>query len=127
MDRHTVHTDRAPKAIGPYSQAIRAGEMIFCSGQIPIDPSTGEIIPGDIAAQTRQVLNNLREVLKAAGAEFRHVVKTTIFLKDLNDFQTVNQVYATYFNSSFPARVTVEVSRLPKDAAVEIDAIAKVD
>jgi len=122
--RHAVTTPSAPKAIGPYSQGIRAGSLLFVSGQVPIDPATGQIIDGDIAAQTHRVFQNIGEILKAGGASFDHVVRTTVFLADMNDFAAMNDVYATYFASPAPARATVEVSRLPKDARVEIDVIA---
>jgi 2-iminobutanoate/2-iminopropanoate deaminase len=130
MNQKIVSTDRAPKAIGPYSQAVRAqwflsGGLLFTSGQIPIDPATGEIVPGDIRTQTRRVLDNLHVILRAAGTGLRDVVKTTVFLKDLGDFAAMNEVYATYFPEGPPARSTVEVSRLPKDVRIEIDAIAK--
>ena len=114
--RHAVSTPSAPKAIGPYSQGIRAGSLLFVSGQVPIDPATGQIIDGDIAAQTHRVFQNIGEILKAGGASFDHVVRTTVFLADMNDFGAMNEVYATYFTSPAPARATVEVSRLPKDA-----------
>jgi len=122
--RHAVSTPSAPKAIGPYSQGIRAGSLLFVSGQVPIDPATGQIIAGDISAQTHRVFQNIGEILKAGGASFDHVVRTTVFLADMNDFSAMNEVYATYFTSPAPARATVEVSRLPKDARVEIDVIA---
>jgi 2-iminobutanoate/2-iminopropanoate deaminase len=122
--RHAVSTPSAPKAIGPYSQGIRAGSLLFVSGQVPIDPATGQIIDGDIAAQTHRVFQNIGEILKAGGASFDDVVRTTVFLADMNDFAAMNDVYATYFTSPAPARATVEVSRLPKDARVEIDVIA---
>ena len=121
--RHAVSTPSAPKAIGPYSQGIRAGSLLFVSGQVPIDPATGQIIDGDIAAQTHRVFQNIGEILKAGGASFDHVVRTTVFLADMNDFAAMNEVYATYFTSPAPARATVEVSRL-QDARVEIDVIA---
>ncbi|MBZ5557932.1 MAG: RidA family protein [Acidobacteriia bacterium] len=114
----------APKAIGPYSPAVRAGQLLFVSGQIPIDPATGQMIDGDIAAQTRRVLDSVGALLKAAGLSFANVVRTTVFLADMNDFGTVNQVYGTYFVEPYPARATVQVARLPKDARVEIDVIA---
>jgi 2-iminobutanoate/2-iminopropanoate deaminase len=114
----------APKAIGPYSHAIRAGELLFVSGQVPIDPATGNLIDGDITAQTRRVMDNLAAVLKAGGLSLQHVVRTTIFLADMNDFAAVNAVYGSFFSEPYPARATVQVSRLPKDARVEIDAIA---
>lgn len=122
--RHAVATDSAPKAIGPYSQAIRAGSLLFVSGQVPIDPATGQIIEGDIAAQTHRVFRNISEILKAGGASLDHVVRTTVFLADMNDFVAMNEVYAGYFASPAPARATVQVSRLPKDARIEIDVIA---
>lgn len=126
--RIAISTSAAPAAIGPYSQAIRAGDLLFCSGQIPLDPATGALAGGDdVAAQTRQVLDNLGAVLAAGGARFDTVVKATIFLADMNDFATVNQVYAERFGSEPPARAAVEVSRLPKDVKVEIEAIALVD
>jgi 2-iminobutanoate/2-iminopropanoate deaminase len=122
--RQAVSTPSAPKAIGPYSQAIRAGSLLFVSGQVPIDPATGQIINGDIAAQTHRVFQNIGEILTAGGASFDHVVRTTVFLADMNDFAAMNEVYATYFTAPAPARATVQVSRLPKDARVEIDVIA---
>jgi 2-iminobutanoate/2-iminopropanoate deaminase len=122
--REAIATDRAPQAIGPYSQAVRAGNQIYCSGQIPIDPATGSIIDGDISAQTRQVLTNLSQVLQAAGASLDHVVKTTVYLADMGDFAAMNAVYATFFTSPAPARSTVQAARLPRDARVEIDVIA---
>jgi 2-iminobutanoate/2-iminopropanoate deaminase len=122
--RQAVSTPSAPQAIGPYSQGIRAGSLLFVSGQVPIDPATGNIGEGDIAAQTHRVLRNIGEILKAGGASFDHVVRTTVFLADMNDFAAMNAVYATYFDAPAPARATVQVSRLPKDARVEIDAIA---
>jgi len=114
----------APKAIGPYSQAVRAGQLLFVSGQVPLDPATGQIVSGDIAAQTRRVFDNLGAVLKAGGRSFADVVRTTVFLADMNDFAAVNEVYGTYFSEPYPARATVQVARLPKDARVEIDLIA---
>jgi len=122
--RQAVSTPSAPKAIGPYSQAIRAGSLLFVSGQVPIDPATGQIVNGDIAAQTHRVFQNIGEILKAGGASFDHVVRTTVFLEDMNDFAAMNEAYATYFTAPAPARATVQVSRLPKDARVEIDVIA---
>ena len=122
--RQAVSTPSAPKAIGPYSQAIRAGSLLFVSGQVPIDPASGQIINGDIAAQTHRVFQNIGEILKAGGASFDHVVRTTVFLADMNDFAAMNEAYATYFTAPAPARATVQVSRLPKDARVEIDVIA---
>ena len=122
-----ISTNEAPAAIGPYSQAVRSGSFLFCSGQIPLDPKSGQIVPGDIAAQTRRVLNNIAAVLRAEGLTFDSVVKTTIFLTDLNDFQLVNEVYGSYFKQDPPARSTVQVSALPKGANVEIEVIAVAD
>ncbi len=124
--KEIVSTDKAPGAIGPYSQAVKAGGMVFCSGQIPLDPATGEFVSDDISEQTEQVLKNLGEVLAAAGSSFANVVKTTIFLADMNDFTTVNQVYGLYFSDNKPARATVQAARLPRDAKVEIECIALV-
>lgn len=120
-----IRTDKAPAPIGPYSQAILAGNELFCSGQIAIDPATGELTGSDAASQAEQVLKNLGAVLQAAGMDYSNVVKTTIFLIDMNDFSAVNAVYAKYFDSSKPARSTVAVAALPKGAIVEIDAIAR--
>ena len=120
----TVSTENAPGAIGPYSQAIKAGGMVFCSGQIPIDPGTGEFVSDIVSEQTEQVLRNLSEVLKAAGTGFENVVKTTVFLADMNDFAEMNEVYSRYFSENKPARATVQAARLPRDAKVEIDCIA---
>ena len=122
--RQAVSSDQAPAAIGPYSQAIQSGGFLFLSGQIPLDPATGQLVGGDVAAQTRQVLDNLRAVLAAAGGSLDHVVRTTVYLADLGDFAAMNEVYAGYFTSPAPARATVQVARLPRDARVEIDAIA---
>jgi 2-iminobutanoate/2-iminopropanoate deaminase len=122
--RSIISTKDAPQAIGPYSQAIKASGFIFTSGQIAIDPSTQQVVAGDIAAQTERVLRNLSEILEAAGSGLGKVVRATVFLKNMNDFAAMNQVYAKYFSSSPPARSTVEVARLPKDVLVEIDAIA---
>jgi 2-iminobutanoate/2-iminopropanoate deaminase len=122
--RQAVSTSSAPQAIGPYSQAIRAGNLIFVSGQIPLDPATGAMVPGDIGEQTRRVFQNLGEILKAAGASFDHVVRTTVYLADMGDFAAMNEVYGTYFSTPAPARSTVQAARLPKDARVEIDVIA---
>ncbi len=122
--RQAVSTPAAPKAIGPYSQAVRAGALLFVSGQVPIDPATGHLVQGDIAVQTHRVFKNIGEILTAAGASFDHVVRTTVFLADMNDFAAMNEVYAAYFASPAPARATVQVSRLPKDAMLEIDVIA---
>ena len=122
--KETISTDNAPGAIGPYSQAVKTGNMVFCSGQIPIDPATGEFVSGDVAEQTRQVLKNLSAVLEAAGTDLNNVVKTTVFLADMNDFAAMNEVYARFFSDNKPARATVQAARLPKDARVEIDCIA---
>jgi 2-iminobutanoate/2-iminopropanoate deaminase len=119
-----VSTPHAPGAIGPYSQAIRAGDFVFCSGQIPLDPATGQIIGGGIAEQTHQVLKNLGAVLTAAGASFARVTKTTVYLADMGEFAAMNEIYAAYFTSPAPARATVQAARLPRDVRVEIDAIA---
>ena len=125
--RQAVTTPSAPKAIGPYSQAIRAGSWLFVSGQVPLDPATGEIVEGDIAVQTHRVFRNISEILKAGGASLDHVVRTTVFLADMNDFAAMNEVYGGYFATPAPARATVQVSRLPKDARIEIDVIAVVE
>jgi 2-iminobutanoate/2-iminopropanoate deaminase len=122
--KQPISTTSAPAAIGPYSQAIKAGGMIFLSGQIPLDPATGQIVEGDIAAQTEQVMKNLAAVLEAAGASFDDVVRTTIFLVNLGDFQVVNEVYGRHFKTAPPARATVQVAALPRGSKVEIDAIA---
>lgn len=119
-----ISTKDAPAAIGPYSQAVRAGGLLFISGQIPLDPVTGEIVPGDVAAQTGRVLENLAAILAAAGCAFGDVVRTTIYLVDLAHFAIVNEVYARFFVAPYPARVTVQVSALPRGSLVEIDAIA---
>ena len=119
-----VVTSQAPAAIGPYSQAIKTGGMVFCSGQIPIDPATGEFVSNDVVEQTEQVLKNLTAVLEAAGTNLGNVVKTTVFLADMGDFAAMNEVYGRYFNENKPARATVQAARLPKDARVEIDCIA---
>ena len=124
MAREVVTTDRAPAAIGPYSQAVKVGEMVFVSGQIPIDPAIGDIVQGDIKAQTRQVLTNLNTVLKAAGSSLEKTVKTTVYITNMDEFSQVNEVYGEFFTDQPPARACVEVSRLPKGVAVEIDAIA---
>ena len=123
--RQAVSTDAAPKAIGPYSQAIRAGALLFVSGQVPLDPATGALVPGDISAQTHRVMRNLQAVLEAAGVSLDAIVKTTIYLADLADFKIVNEAYGSYFTPPAPARATVQVSRLPLDARVEIDAVAQ--
>ncbi len=124
MSKAAIHTDRAPKAIGPYSQAITAGDFLFVSGQLPADPATGNLVEGDIAQQAKQVFANLREILQEAGLTEKDVVKTTVFLKDLGDFALVNQLYAEYFTSPFPARSCIEIAALPKGALIEMEAIA---
>jgi 2-iminobutanoate/2-iminopropanoate deaminase len=120
----TVSTDKAPGAIGPYSQAIKANGMVFCSGQIPIDPATGNFVSDVVAEQTEQVFKNLSEVLTAAGSSLANVVKTTVFLADMNDFAEMNEVYSRFFTDTKPARATVQAARLPRDAKVEIECIA---
>jgi 2-iminobutanoate/2-iminopropanoate deaminase len=125
--KQAVSSPDAPRAIGPYSQAVRAGQLLFLSGQVPLDPATGQIVDGDIAAQTHRVFENLGAVLAAGGRSFADVVRTTVFLADMNDFAAVNEVYGTYFSEPYPARATVQVARLPKDARVEIDLIASFD
>src|SRR3989454_8903433 len=122
-----VSTNDAPAAVGPYSQAVRAGSTVYCAGQIPLDPKSGQIVSQDISAQTRRVLDNITAVLKAEGLTFENVVKTTIFLTDLADFQTVKEIYASYFTKEPPASSTVQVAGLPKGARVEIEAIAVAD
>jgi 2-iminobutanoate/2-iminopropanoate deaminase len=122
--REIVSTKDAPQAIGPYSQAVKANGFVFTSGQIAIDPSTQQVVAGDVAAQTERVLRNLSEILEAAGSGLGKVVRCTVFLKNMNDFAAMNQVYGKYFSSAPPARSTVEVARLPKDVLVEIDVIA---
>jgi 2-iminobutanoate/2-iminopropanoate deaminase len=124
--KEIIATESAPKAIGPYSQAVRAGNLVFASGQIPTDPATGEFVPGGIAEQTEQVLRNLTAVFAAAGVQMNQIVKTTVFLVDMNDFTAMNEVYARFFPEAPPARATVQAGRLPRDARVEIDAIAVV-
>jgi 2-iminobutanoate/2-iminopropanoate deaminase len=124
--KQVIETADAPKAIGPYSQAIKVGNTIYCSGQIPLDPKTGELIVGGIEDQTHRVLKNLFAVLKAADCGAEHVVKTTIYLKDLGHFGQVNEIYGTYFKAPFPARVTIQAAKLPRDVMVEIDATAQV-
>lgn len=119
-----IQTDSAPAPIGPYNQAVKAGSFLFVSGQISIDPATGQMIQDNIANEARMVMQNLKAILEKAEMEFSHVVKTTIFLKDMNDFASVNEVYGSYFKDNYPARETVQVSRLPKDANVEISVVA---
>ena len=122
--KEMIHTPDAPAAIGPYVQAIRAGGFVFLSGQIPLDPRSGEIVAGEIEAQTERVLQNLRAVLEAAGTSLANVIKTTVYLADFGDFGKMNEVYAKYFGEAKPARATVQVARLPRDARIEIDAVA---
>ena len=124
MSKQVIYSANAPDPIGPYSQAIKAGNMLFVSGQIAIQRSTGKILTGSVEEETRQVMANLQDILVAAGMDFSNIVKTTIFLKDMNSFPKVNEIYGTYFQQSPPARETVEVSRLPKDVNVEISCIA---
>jgi len=124
--KEIIQTDRAPQAIGPYSQAIKANGLVFASGQIPTDPSTGQFVDGGIAEQTEQVLRNLAAVLEAAGSDLSRVVKTTVFLLDMQDFGAMNEVYGRFFSDAPPARATVQAARLPRDARVEIEAIALV-
>lgn len=122
--KQVINTDKAPKAIGPYSQAIKANGFIFVSGQLPVIPTTGEFAEGGAAAQTKQSLENIKAILFQVGSTLDDVVKTTVFIKDMNDFVVVNNVYAEYFNKDYPARACIEVARLPKDALVEIEVIA---
>jgi 2-iminobutanoate/2-iminopropanoate deaminase len=119
-----VHSDRGPKPIGPYSQAVKINGLLYLSGQIPLDPKTNEMISGGIREQTERVVENIKGILEAAGSNLHHVVKTTVFLKDMNEFPAMNEVYAKYFTAPHPARSTVQVARLPKDASVEIEVIA---
>ena len=125
--KQAVSSPNAPKAIGPYSPAVRAGQLLFVSGQVPLDPATGNMVTGDIAAETRRVLDNVGALLSAGGRSFADVVRTTVFLADMNDFAAMNEVYGLYFADPYPARATVEVARLPKNARVEIDVIASYD
>ncbi len=124
MAKEAISSPEAPKAIGPYSPAIRSGQLLFLSGQVALDPATGNMVAGDIGAQTRRVMENIGALLRAAGLSYDNVVRTTLFLADMNDFAAVNEVYSSYFTAPAPARATVQVSRLPKDAGIEIDAIA---
>ncbi|SHE72260.1 RidA family protein [Desulforamulus putei] len=123
MDKTIICTEKAPAAIGPYSQAVKVGNFMFISGQIPIDPATGNVVEGDIQEQTRQCIKNLQAICEAAGASLRDIVKTSVFIKDMNQFARVNEVYAQFFNAEPPARACVEVSCLPKNVLVEIEAI----
>ena len=125
--REIIKTESAPAAIGPYSQAVRAGNFVFASGQIPIDPKTGEFVAGGIAEQTEQVMRNLAALLEAAGSGLDRIIKTTVFLADMNDFAAMNEVYGRFFKENPPARATVQAARLPRDARVEIEAIALVE
>jgi len=124
MKLQVISTDKAPAAIGPYSQAIQAGGLLFCSGQIPLDPATGEVVPGDVRRQTEQVMENIAAVLTAAGAGFENVVKATVFLVEMGDFGVVNEVYGRFFSEHRPARSTVAVKELPRGVRVEIEVIA---
>ena len=124
MTKEAIGSDGAPQAIGPYSPAVRAGQWLFVSGQVALDPATGTMVEGDVRAQTRRVMDNLGALLKAAGLDFSDAVRTTVFLADMNDFAAMNEVYGTYLSSPYPARATVQVARLPRDARVEIDLIA---
>ena len=126
MKKKVIQTDKAPKALGPYSQAIQAGNLLFLSGQIPIDPATGDLVKGDIADKTRRVMENIKAVLESQRLGMEDVVKSTVFLKNINDFGRFNETYATYFRSAPPARSTVEVSRMARDADIEIEMIAMV-
>lgn len=127
MSKQAISTSQAPAAIGPYSQAIRAGNLLFVSGQIPLDPDTGQVVEGDAAVQTARVLRNLSAILEAAGSSLNQVLKTTVYLKDMADFAIMNEVYGRFFADTPPARATVEVARLPRNVAVEIDLIAEVE
>ncbi len=127
MPKHAIASQKAPKAIGPYSAALRAGQLLFVSGQVPLDPDTGMMIDGDIGTQTRQVLQNIGALLEAAGLSLQHVVRTTVFLADMNDFAAMNEAYRTAFVEPYPARSTIQAARLPRDARVEIDVIASYD
>jgi 2-iminobutanoate/2-iminopropanoate deaminase len=127
MKRQIVATNAAPKAIGPYSQAVWAGDCLFCAGQIPLDPATGNMVAGGIGEQTTRVLENIKGLLSSQALSFANVVKTTVYLSDMNNFAAMNEVYARYFSTGFPARSTVEVARLPKDALVEIEVVAARD
>ncbi len=124
MQKEIIYTSNAPAAIGPYSQAVKINNMVYTSGMIPVVPETGEVVAGDAAAQTEQVLKNLQEVLAEAGTSFTNVLKTTVFIKNMGDFAAINEVYKKYFTENFPARSCVEVARLPKDVLVEIECIA---
>jgi len=124
MDKKAIETDKAPKAIGPYSQAVKYGDMLFCSGQIGMDPESGELVSGGIEAQTEQIFKNVQAVLNKAGMDFKNILKATIYITSMYDFASVNNVYSKYFTTPFPARAAVEVSGLPKDALIEMEVIA---
>ncbi|HEY9059025.1 MAG TPA: RidA family protein [Pseudobacteroides sp.] len=126
MKKEVLTTKKAPEAIGPYSQAIKVGDFIYTSGQIPIEPVTGQIVPGGIEAQTKQVLENINAILTNAGSSFQNVIKSTVFVKNMNDFTAINNIYGQYFKEPYPARSLVEVARLPKDVLIEIEVIALV-
>jgi 2-iminobutanoate/2-iminopropanoate deaminase len=126
LSKQVISTPNAPAAIGPYSQAVRAGNLVFVSGQIPLDPATGQLVGGDIGVQTEQVLENLAAILEAAGSSLAQVVKATVYLRDLGEFGRMNEVYAKFFGENPPARATVQVARLPREAALEIDVVADV-
>jgi 2-iminobutanoate/2-iminopropanoate deaminase len=126
LSKQVISTPNAPAAIGPYSQAVRAGNLVFVSGQIPLDPATGQLVGGDIGVQTEQVLENLAAILEAAGSSLAQVVKATVYLRDLGEFGRMNEVYAKFFRENPPARATVQVARLPREAALEIDVVAEV-
>ena len=125
--KQIISTDKAPQAIGPYSQAVRVGNLLFTSGMIPIDPATNTLIEGGIEVQAKQAIGNLAALLEASGSSLNKVVKTVVFIKDMNDFAKVNEIYATFFTENFPARSCVEVARLPKDVLIEIEAVAEVE
>ena len=125
--KQIISTDKAPQAIGPYSQAVRVGNLLFTSGMIPIDPATNTLVEGGIEVQAKQAIGNLAALLSASGSSLNKVVKTVVFIKDMNDFAKVNEVYATFFTENFPARSCVEVARLPKDVLIEIEAVAEVE
>jgi 2-iminobutanoate/2-iminopropanoate deaminase len=122
--KQPIASPLAPKPVGPYSSALRAGSLLFVSGQVPLDPASGQMVEGDIAAQTRRVLQNVGALLEAGKLSFGHVVRTTVFLADMNDFQAMNEAYATFFSEPYPARSTIQAARLPRDARVEIDVVA---
>jgi len=126
MKKEVLTTKNAPEAIGPYSQAIKVGDLLYTSGQIPINPATGQVVQGGIEAQTKQVLENINAILVNAGSSFKNVIKSTVFVKDMNDFTTINNIYGQYFKDPYPARSLVEVARLPKDVLIEIEVIALV-